>query len=56
MDRKRFDPNDVRAGREYVHAYVPYIHYVERLYQAATAIVHGHYPEEERAEHRAHAH
>ncbi len=27
--RKGFDPNDVRAGREYVEAYVPYIHYVE---------------------------
>lgn len=48
-NRERFNPNDVRAGREYVEAYVPYIHYVERLWEAATAPAHGHHPE-------AHAH
>jgi len=42
-DRKTFDANDVRAGRAYVEAYVPYIHYVERLWQAATGAVHGHH-------------
>lgn len=32
---RRFDPNDTGAGREYVHAYVDFVHYVEALYQAA---------------------
>jgi len=37
LSRKRFDVNDVAAGREYIHAYVPFLHYVERLYDAASA-------------------
>lgn len=45
MSRKVFDVNDVRAGRSYVEAYVPYVHYVERLWQAATMEAHGHHPE-----------
>jgi hypothetical protein len=49
--RKRFDLNDVAAGRKYVAAYVPYVHYVERLWDAATSEAHGHAPE-----HGAHAH
>ena len=53
--RKRFDPNDVRAGREYVEAYVPYIHYVEALWLAATGSGHGHAPEVHEHE-EAHAH
>jgi hypothetical protein len=40
-----YDPNDVAAGRQYVHAYVEYIHYVERLHEAATNAVVGHYTE-----------
>lgn len=43
--RKKFDLNDVPAGRAYVEAYVPYIHYVERLWQAATGSAHGHHVE-----------
>lgn len=42
---KRFDPHDVAAGREYVEAYVTFIHYVEGLYEAASREVEGHYPE-----------
>jgi hypothetical protein len=53
MDRKKFDVNDVRAGRQYVEAYVPYVHYVERLWEAATGAAHGHFPE---AEHASEAH
>lgn len=45
MERKKFDVNDVRAGREYVEAYVPYVHYVERLWEAATGAAHGHFPD-----------
>ena len=55
--RKRFDPNDVRAGREYVEAYVPYIHYVEGLWLAATGSGHGHAQEgHEHGEAPAHKH
>ena len=34
-DRARFEVNDVAAGRRYVEAYVPYIHYVERVWEGA---------------------
>lgn len=55
--RRRFDPNDVRADREYVEAYVPYIHYVEQLWLAATGSAHGHAPEAHgQAGAHAHAH
>ena len=43
--RKSYDRDDVAAGRDYVEAYVSYIHYVEGLYDAATADAHGHYEE-----------
>jgi hypothetical protein len=45
--RKTFDRKDVPAGRQYVISYVEYVHYVERLYEAATRIAEGHYPEHE---------
>jgi hypothetical protein len=35
MEKKNYDPNNVDAGREYVKAYVEYIHYVENLYNTA---------------------
>lgn len=43
FSRKRFDPDDVAAGRAYVEAYVPYVHYVERLWEAAIGPAHGHH-------------
>lgn len=36
FERTQFHPDDVGAGRAYVAAYVPYVHYVEHLWQAAT--------------------
>ena len=42
---KEFDESDVAAGREYVKAYVEFIHYVERLYEAITTAAHGHVEE-----------
>lgn len=42
---KGYDPNNVAAGRRYVQAYVEYIHYVERLHEAATTAAEGHYAE-----------
>jgi Family of unknown function (DUF6448) len=45
QSRKNYDVNDVAAGREYVKAYVEYIHFVERLHEAATTPADGHYAE-----------
>ena len=42
MSRKSFDVNDVAAGRRYVESYVPYVHYVEHLWEAASAPAHAH--------------
>ena len=43
MTLRKYDPDDLRAGREYVAAYVDFIHYVERLYESAGTVPHGHY-------------
>ena len=41
-EKKKHAGESVEAGRDYVQAYVPYVHYVERLYNDATApIAHG---------------
>jgi Family of unknown function (DUF6448) len=48
---KDFDENDVDTGRNFVKAYVEYIHCVEALYRQATSPVHGHYHEGEQAAH-----
>ena len=45
MAAKSFKVQDVGAGREYVEAYVTYIHYVEGIYEAATSHASGHYPD-----------
>ena len=45
MARKNFKKEDIASGREYVKAYVEFIHYVERLYQAAKQPAKGHYHE-----------
>jgi hypothetical protein len=44
--KKNFSADDTKAGREFIEAYVPFIHYVERIYEAATAPAEGHYIEE----------
>lgn len=41
--RSGYDPNDLVGGREYVSAYVEFIHYVERLHEDAVGAAHGHY-------------
>lgn len=45
--RKSYEVNDVAAGREYVKAYVEYIHFVERLHEASTTPAAGHFAEAE---------
>jgi hypothetical protein len=50
-----FAPDDVKAGREFVNAYVPYIHYVERLWRDANATA-GHDQHSTHAEEAEHPH
>jgi hypothetical protein len=50
MEKKGFRSDDVAAGREYVAAYVPYVHYVEGVYEAAISAAEGHYPEPKETE------
>lgn len=45
--KRNYDPNDLDAGRQYVKAYVEYVHFVERLHEAATRAAAGHYAEGE---------
>jgi hypothetical protein len=40
--KKKFEANDVAAGRAFVKAYVKYIHYVEGLHEATGGSAHGH--------------
>ncbi len=47
VKKAKFATNDVAAGRDYVEAYVAYIHYVERLYEGAEKSSQGHYPDTE---------
>jgi hypothetical protein len=42
---RTYDVADVAAGRDYVRAYVEFIHYVERLYETSTTAAHGHFDE-----------
>ena len=41
--RQKYDVNDVAAGREYVKAYVEYIHFVERLHESMSDPAEGHF-------------
>ena len=43
--KKHFGTDDVKAGQAYVNAYVSFIHYVERSYEALKNPAHGHFPE-----------
>lgn len=45
LSKKDFASSDVAAGRMYVASYVEYIHYVERIYDAATSPAPHHFPE-----------
>jgi hypothetical protein len=45
MAKKSFRTDDVAAGREFIDSYVAFIHYVEKLYEAATQPIAGHYHE-----------
>lgn len=42
MSKKGFQPDDIQAGREYVEAYVSFLHTVEQLYKTAQASASSH--------------
>lgn len=46
QEKKNFNTSNLDAGREYVKAYVEFIHYVEGLWEAARNPAEGHYAEE----------
>jgi hypothetical protein len=55
MEKKNYKKDDVETGREFVGAYVVFIHYVEQLYQSAEKPVEGHYHEAgETSQHKSH--
>lgn len=41
LKKRNFDPNNVNAGREFVKAYVEYVHYVEKIYQLTSGNSHN---------------
>ncbi len=56
MAKSKYEKGNVAAGREYVRAYVEFIHYAERLFTAASAPVEGHFEEAVRATPNEHQH
>ena len=46
MKKKKYNPDDVAAGRAFASAYVEYTHYVEGLYNAAETLAPGHVQKE----------
>jgi hypothetical protein len=45
QEKANFNKENIEAGRAYVKAYVEFVHYVERIHQAAAKPASGHYPE-----------
>lgn len=54
--KKNFKPDDVAAGRQYVKAYVEFIHYAERLFEAVSKPAQGNSHESEQVEIQEHTH
>lgn len=50
--KKNFNTGNLDAGREYVKAYVEFVHYVEGLWEAARNPAEGHYAEEPAVTHK----
>ena len=53
LERRRYDPNDVAAGRAYVRSYVEFTHYVEALHEKATSAAQHEHAEGHADEHAA---
>ena len=43
--KKKYKSDDVETGRQYIKAYVEFVHYIERIHEAAKNDSEGHYPE-----------
>jgi hypothetical protein len=56
LTKKKFDKNNVQAGRDFVKAYVEYTHYVKGIHDAAAPAIHGHFPETSATPATAHPH
>jgi hypothetical protein len=54
VSRKNYAKNDVHAGREYIKAYVEYVHYVEGVYEASSGAVAEHAHDEAKPAAREH--
>ncbi len=54
MGKKNFKRENVEAGREYVKAYVEFMHYVEGIYEASEKSAHGQSHEPGKAGHELH--
>jgi hypothetical protein len=54
LRQRDFPSDNISAGRQYVKAYVEYIHAVEALYSLASGPVHGHAPEASAGEYEHH--
>jgi hypothetical protein len=52
ISKKNFSKDNIKAGRESIEAYVEYIHYVERIYEATKEPAKGHYPESGASAHK----
>lgn len=42
LAKKKFNADDVEAGRAFIQAYVPFVTYVESIYEAVAKSSHGH--------------
>ena len=51
VSTRTLQAGDVAAGRAHVKAYVAFMHYVERVYEASIAVAHGHVDETRPAAH-----
>lgn len=47
LSQKNYKSDDLEGGREYVKAYVEFIHYAERLYESVKRPAEGHFHESE---------
>lgn len=45
VNKKDYNPDDVSAGREFIEAYVVFVHYVEGIYESTQITTVGHYKE-----------
>jgi hypothetical protein len=56
MEKKKYDKDDVDAGREFVATYVVFVHFAERIYESAKNPAHGHLEESQEADTQSEKH